>query len=94
MPAAGPYNTPPQTTLNITSATVVKIGSGMLLGLSVTVAGAAGTINDCVTTGAASAANTMVASPAAVEVVQCNIPFYNGLVVAPGAGQTVVVTWQ
>jgi hypothetical protein len=84
----------PQNTLNITSATLIKAAPGMLVSFAVTVAGAAGTINDCATTGAAAAANAICATPATVEAIHFPFNFQNGLVVAPGAGQTVTVCWQ
>ncbi|MDE2471884.1 MAG: hypothetical protein KGL35_24950 [Bradyrhizobium sp.] len=83
----------PQTTLNITVATLIKAAPGMLVSFSVNVAGAAGTINDAATVGAAAAANAICATPAAVEAVFFPAKFQNGLVVVPGAGQTVTVTW-
>lgn len=84
----------PQTTLNITAATLIKKGPGSLVSFSITVAGAAGTINDAATTGAAAAANAICATPAVVEAVFLPFTFQNGLVVVPGAAQTVTVCWQ
>lgn len=84
----------PQTTLNITVATLIKKGPGSLVSFSVTVAGAAGTINDSATAGAAAAGNAMVATPGALTVAFVPFTFQNGLVVVPGAGQTVTVCWQ
>lgn len=75
--------------LNITAATVLKVGPGRLVKLVVIVAGAAGTVNDCATTGAAAAANELAALPAVVGPIDMNVLFQTGLVVTPGAGQTI-----
>jgi hypothetical protein len=77
--------------LNITAATVVKAAPGRLFKAVVIVAGAAGTINDCTTTGAAAAANELAALPAVVGPIELNVAFQNGLTITPGAGQTVAV---
>ena len=81
-------------TLNITSATVIKATSGRLFKVSVIVAGAAGTINDCATTAAAAASNQVGTSPAVVGTIDFNWPMATGIVVVPGAGQTVAITWE
>lgn len=75
--------------LNITAATVLKVGAGRVVKLVVIVAGAAGTVNDCATTGAAAAANELCALPAVVGPIDLNVGFQTGLVVVPGAGQTI-----
>jgi hypothetical protein len=80
--------------LNITTATVVKPASGILVCFAVTVAGAAGTINDTTTTGGAAAANVIAAIPAVVGYYCGQFPFLSGLVVSPGAAQVVSVSYQ
>lgn len=80
--------------LNITAATVLKVGPGRVLKIQVLVAGAAGTVNDCATTGAAAAANELAAIPAVVGAVDLNVAFQTGLVVVPGAGQTLVAYYN
>lgn len=80
--------------LNITTATVVKAAAGELVCFNVTVAGAAGTINDVTTTGAAAAANVIAAIPAVVGSYCGRFPFLSGLVVAPGSAQVVSVSYQ
>jgi hypothetical protein len=81
------------TSLNITAATVIKASPGRLVRISVIVAGAAGTANDCTTTGAAAAANEVAVIPAAIGPVLLDWPCLTGIVVAPGAGQTVAVSY-
>lgn len=80
--------------LNITTSTVVKPASGMLVCFTVLVAGAAGTINDVTTTGAVAASNQIAAIPAVVGYYCGQFPFLSGLVVAPGAAQVVSVSYQ
>jgi len=81
--------------LNITAATVLKVGAGRVLKIQVLVAGsAAGTVNDCATTGAAAAANELAAIPNEVGAVDLNVAFQTGLVVVPGTGQTLVAYYN
>lgn len=86
------------THLDITAATLIKAGSGVFMGLQVIVAGtAAGTANDSATTGAAGAANAIASIPdvvGAVPLPACGIPYTNGLVIEPGAGQTIVAIFK
>jgi len=81
--------------LNITAATALKVGAGRVLKIQVLVAGsAAGTVNDCATTGAAAVANELASIPAAVGPVDLNVAFQTGLVVVPGTGQTLVAYYN
>lgn len=85
-----------KSTLNITAATVVKATPGAILSVSIVVAGAAGTLNDCATTGTAAAANEIAALPAAVGTINFGAggwPCATGIVVVPGAGQTISIAW-
>ena len=79
---------------NITVATVVKALTGRLVRVSVSVAGAAGTINDCATVGTVAAANQICAIPAAIGVTYLDWPCYVGITISPGAGQTVSVSYS
>jgi len=81
------------TSLNLTSATVIKASPGRLVRINVIVAGAAGTANDCTTTGAAASANEIAVIPAAVGPILLDWPCLAGIVVAPGAGQTIAVSY-
>jgi hypothetical protein len=83
------------TTLNITAATVVKATPGLVFRVSVQVAGTGtGTVNDCATTGAAAAANQIYVIPETVGVVAIDWPCLTGIVVTPGTGQTVAISWS
>lgn len=69
------------------------------MNIAVIVAGsAAGTANDCATTGAAAAANQICLIPntisAAAPVLTVDWPCNTGIVIVPGTGQTVAVTFS
>jgi hypothetical protein len=89
-----------QTQLNITSGTVVKGGSGVispgrLAKISVIVAGsAAGAAYDTNTTGSVATANEIAIIPNTVGIYQLDWPFFTGLVIVPGTGQTVAVSYS
>ena len=78
----------------LTATTLVAPGAGRLVRLSVTVAGAAGTVNDAAAIGSAASSNAICAIPATVGVHEIGVYYTKGLVVVPGAGQSVNVTWS
>ena len=82
---------------NIISSALVKFGSCRLTAIDIIVAGSAdGTVNDCATTGAAAIGN-QVAVASHVQGVGTylqNKPIFTGLVVIPGTGQTLTVTYE
>lgn len=79
----------------VTSTTLVIAGTGKIINFCVTVAGSAnGTINDSATTGGAAAANVLVATPNTIGVTECDLMFTDGIVIAPGTGQSVNVTYR
>lgn len=77
----------------LTSATLVKTGAGRIASVSVVVGGSAtGAIYDA---GSASATSGILYTiPTTVGVYVLNFPFVNGLVVAPGTGQTIAVSYS
>lgn len=78
---------------NITSATLVKTGQGRIARISVVVAGSAvGRIYDA--NASAATTNTMFVIPNTVGVTEINMPVNNGIVVAPGTGQTVSISYS
>lgn len=80
--------------LNITAATVVKPSRGRLVRINVIAAGsAAGSANDAATTGAAGAANQVFAIPNTVGSYFLDWPCATGIVVTPGTGQTIAVSF-
>ena len=83
-----------QTSATVTTSTLIFAGSGVLLNCSVTVAGStAATIYNSPTTAGAAAGNALVVIPAALGVTVCNLRFTRGLVVTPGSGQSINVTY-
>jgi hypothetical protein len=80
--------------LNITTATVIKASAGRLAMVSVLVAGSTdGTANDCTTTGAAAVANQFGIIPQFTGVSVFDWPCGAGIVVIPGTGQTLAVSY-
>ena len=80
---------------NITVATVVKAGPGRIIRVSVLVAGSGtGTVNDCLTTGAAATANEIAVIPETVGPLLLEWPCFTGIVVVPGTGQTLAVSYS
>lgn len=80
--------------LNIAAATLIKAAPGKLVTVSVVVAGTtAGSVNDSATIVGAAAANQIGALPNTVGVFTFWFPFFSGLVITPGTGQTLAVSW-
>ena len=81
--------------LNITAATVVKASVGICYRVSVIVAGSAtGTVNDVATTGGVAAANQFGTIPTTVGTYVFEWPCGTGIVVVPGTGQTLAVSFS
>ena len=86
-----------QTTLNVTAKTLIKAGPGYVEAVIVnTTNSAAGGVYDSATTGGTAAANQIapIANAVAVGQIKVQAYFKNGLVVDPGTGGKVVVTFQ
>lgn len=89
------YVTGEQTSVTVTAQTLVYAGAGRLVSFSVTVAGsAAGTINNAAATSLSAAANALAAVPTTIGVYQVGAHFTNGLVISPGTGQSINVTYS
>jgi hypothetical protein len=88
--------------LNISAATQVvvvskdqSLGQARVCRVSVNVAGStAGLIYDSATIAGVSAANLIATIPAVVGAYLVDFPLLNGLVVVPGTGQTLAVTYD
>lgn len=77
----------------ITANTLVSSGHGRLASVSVVVAGSsAATIYDSSAVG--SLISTLAVIPNAIGVTVINMPYNNGLVVVPGTGMTLVVSYS
>lgn len=80
--------------LDISAKTLVVAGVGRVARVSVTTVGStAGVINDSLTTAGTSSSNVIAAIPMAVGVYEIDFPFYSGLVITPGTGQVISVTY-
>ena len=84
-----------KTVLNITAPTVVKVGRGQLGVISMINWGStAGAIYDgAATTGNAAANQIGVLATNAFATTPYNFPFTNGLVIVPGTGQVLSVSF-
>lgn len=83
------------TSSTVTSSTLVVAGSGRLVGVSIIVAGTtSGLIHNSATTGGASASNALVATPVTIGFYAVGQRFTNGLVIVPGTGQSINVTYS
>lgn len=83
------------TYLGATNDSLITQEAGRLVNLTVSVTGAtAGTVHDASTVSAATAANVIAVIPATVGITQINVPFTNGLVLKPGSGQTISITYS
>ena len=82
------------TALNVSANTLVKAGSGRIARINVTTAGsAAGSVNDSDTVANAAAANLIFSIPNVVGSYSVEFPVFLGLVVKPGTGQVVSVSF-
>lgn len=78
---------------DITSSTVVLNGQGRIARMSVVVAGSAeGSIYDANASGATT--NKIASIPTTVGITEINLPVNNGIVVSPGTGQTVAISYS
>ena len=82
------------TSSTVTADTLVVSGPGYLVRYSILVAGAAGTIHNASSVANAVATNALCASQATVGVFDAGMAFTNGLVIKPGIGQSVNVTYS
>jgi len=81
--------------LNITAAAVVKATPGTIYNVSVTTAGSApGAVHDVATVGAAAAANLVASIPNTVGNYSLIFPCATGIVVTPGTGQVLSVSYN
>jgi hypothetical protein len=82
------------TSATVSASTLIIAGKGRIVNFSVVVAGSTvGTIYNSATTAAVAAANALCAIPSTVGVFQTGQNFSNGLVVVPGTGQSINVTY-
>ncbi len=78
---------------NITTATLVKSGQGRIARVIVVVAGSGtGAVYDA--SSATATNDKLLTIPTTIGVGEANIPVNNGIVVAPGTGQTVAIVYS
>lgn len=83
------------TSATITAPTVIATGRGYLVSWNVIVAGsAAGTIYNYNATSGYSASQTLCVVGTTVGISPAGLVFTNGLVVVPGTGQSINVTYS
>jgi hypothetical protein len=83
------------TSATVTTPTLVITGPGRLVNVSVTVAGSAvGFVYNTASTATVAASNALVPVPNTIGVHQTNQLFTNGLVIVPGTGQSLNVTYS
>ena len=83
------------TSTTVTTDTLVITGRGYVSNFSVTVAGTAnGTICNAQTVALAAANNVLCATPTTIGVYRAGLVFTSGLVIKPGTGQSINVTYS
>lgn len=83
------------TSATVTTSTAVVTGAGRLVSFSLVVAGTTvGKVHDASAVANAAAANALVAVPNTIGVYQVGSRFSKGLVVVPGTGQSINVTYS
>jgi len=86
---------PTATSATVTSSALIVSGRGRLISFSVVVAGSAsGTIHNANSPTGNTAANALVATPNTIGVYEANVVFSNGLLIVPGTGQSINVTYS
>ena len=77
----------------ITAATLIQSGQGRIARVSVTVAGSAdGAIYDA--NSASATTNKVMLVPKDHAIIDVNLPVNNGIVVVPGSGQTIAISYS
>ena len=83
------------TSTTVTASTLVVTGRGYIVNYSVVVAGSAeGGLYNASSTGAVAASNQLCATQKVLGVYPVGQVFTNGLVIVPGTGQSINVTYS
>lgn len=75
----------------ISAAKLIQVGFVRVTGISVSTAGAAGTLNDAATAALAGAGNVIYSVAATAGFFPVNMVFHDGLVYLPGAAQVATI---
>ena len=79
----------------VTSTTLVVTGAGHIVNFSVVVPGTTnGFIYDANSTSAIATSNCLSATPTTLGIFQCSQKFDDGIVIVPGTGQSINVTYS
>lgn len=83
------------TSATVSATTLIATGRGRLVSYTLVAPGSAdGMIHNSASTGGIAAANALVpTNHSATGVIACGLEFMDGLVVAPGSGQSINVTY-
>lgn len=95
--ARGIYNIAPgtQTSTSVTTTTLIVAGGGMLVEISILAAGTTtGYVHNSATAIGVTDANKLMALPTMLGVQTTKLNFVDGLVVVPGTGQRINVTYS
>lgn len=82
------------TSATVTGTTVVFVGAGRLVNFSVVVAGSANGFIYNANNDTPVASQALCATPNTVGIYQCGQVFTSGLVIEPGAGQSINITYS
>ena len=83
------------TSATVTAATLVVTGKGYLVRVAVVVAGTGtGLVSNYTSTTSVPASTALMATPTTVGVIASGQVFTNGLVITPGTGQSINVTYS
>jgi len=86
---------PTATSATVSTSTLIIAGRGRLIDFSVVVAGTTtGLIYNTGTPSSGVLANALVTTPMTLGVYDANMIFTDGIVVAPGTGQSINVTYS
>lgn len=85
---------PDTTSGQLSANALVQTGFVRVTGVSVTTAGAIGTLFDAPNLAGAGAGNAIYTVPAAVGFIPLNMVFENGLVYKPGAAQVATIFYR
>jgi hypothetical protein len=83
------------TSATVTAATLVVTGKGYLVRVAVVVAGSgSGLVSNYTAATSVPASTALMATPMTVGIIETGQVFTNGLVITPGTGQSINVTYS
>jgi len=82
------------TVLGVSDSSLISTTAGRLVNVIVSAGTNGGTIHDAATVAGATTSNVIFVIPASAGISQVNVPFFDGLVIKPGASVTVSATYS